>query len=55
MVFYFEPKLFKMEMTDELVKKYPNRIKFSPATNPYITFKLKDDDILKGIKEFLEY
>ena len=52
-VFYFEPSKFKMELTDILMKKYPNRIKFSPSSTPYITYKLKEDNILKEIKEFL--
>ena len=52
-VFYFNPNRFKMEIVDVLIKKYPNRIKFSPGANPYITYKLLNEDILKEIKEFL--
>ena len=40
----------------KILKKYGMRIKFSPAKNPYVTYKLKNiNDILKEIKEFLGY
>lgn len=55
-VFHFEKDRFNMECIDKLMKIYKNRIKFSPAAKPYITFKLKDrNKILSEIKEFLGY
>ena len=40
---------------DELIKKYGDRIKFSPGKEPYITYKLEDQsDILEEIKNFLK-
>ena len=54
-VFYFEPATFNMDIVDTLIKKYKNRIKFSPAQEPYITYKiLKASDTLSEIKEFLK-
>ena len=53
-VFYFEPSKFQMEMVDILIQKFRNRIKFSPAKEPYITFKIENmGKILEEIKEFL--
>ena len=53
-IFYFYEKTFDFAVVDKLLKKYGMRIKFSPAKNPYITYKLKNiNDILKEIKEFL--
>ena len=53
-VFHFERDKFNVDCIDKLMKIYRNRIKFSPATEPYITFKLKDKrKILDEIKEFL--
>ena len=55
-VFHFERDRFNVECVDKLMKIYRNRIKFSPATEPYITFKLKDRlKVLAEIKEFLGY
>ena len=55
-VFHFERDRFNVECIDKLMKIYRNRIKFSPATEPYITFKLKDKSrILDEIKEFLNH
>ena len=55
-VFHFEKDRFNVECIDKLMKIYRNRIKFSPATKPYITFKLKDKNkILSETKEFLGY
>lgn len=54
-VFYYEPDIFDMQMVDELIKKYKNRIKFSPAQEPYITYKLeKNGEVLNEIKNFLK-
>ena len=55
-VFYFDTSLFNMNMVDELVKKYRNKIRFSPAAEPYITFRLNnssDKNVIKEVKEFL--
>lgn len=53
-IFYFDEKTFDFQIVDKIVKKYGMRIKFSPAKNPYITYKLnKISDILEEIKEFL--
>ena len=54
-VFYFDEKFFDFSVVDGLIKKYGERIRFSPAASPYVTFKLKDSkDILKEIKSFLK-
>ncbi len=55
-VFNFEPSKFNMDIVDNLIKEFRNRIKFSPGTIPYITFKIdtnEDKKVLKEIKEFL--
>ncbi len=51
-VFMFEAEYFKMEWVDILLKKYRNQIKFSPAKDPYITYKIKND-VLEEIESFL--
>ena len=54
-IFYFDEKTFDFSVVDKILKKYGMRIKFSPAKNPYVTYKLKNiNDILKEIKEFLQ-
>ena len=54
-VFHFDEKKFNFEIVDKLMKVFRNRIKFSPAKEPYITFKLQDKkETLKECKEFLE-
>ena len=54
-IFYFDEKTFDFSVVEKLLKKYGMRIKFSPAKNPYVTYKLKNiNDILKEIKEFLQ-
>ena len=54
-IFYFDEKTFDFTVVDKLLKKYGMRIKFSPAKNPYVTYKLKNiKDILKEIKGFLQ-
>lgn len=54
-VFHYESGRFDIKMVDELIKKYKNRIKFSPAQEPYITYKIsRDNKILDEIKEFLK-
>ena len=53
-VFYFESDEFNFDVVDKLMKTFRNRIKFSPARDPYITFKLLDKKkILEEIKDFL--
>ena len=56
-VFYFNPSSFKMENLDTLIKKYRNKIKFSQAVQPYVTFKLdtiSSKNVFKEVKEFLK-
>ena len=53
-VYYFDESKFNIDIVDKLMKIFRNRIKFSPAKDPYITFKLKDrKNILEECKEFL--
>ncbi len=55
-VFYFDPKLFNMDVVDALVKEYKDNLRFSAGTEPYITLKLKDNNskvILAETKKFL--
>jgi len=52
-VFNFNPETFIMDI-DSIVKKYKNRVRFSPAREPYITFRLENqDNVLNEIIEFL--
>ena len=54
-VFYFEADKFNIDIIDKLMKKFRNRIKFSPAKEPYITFKLLNErNVLEEAIEFLE-
>ena len=54
-IFYFESDKFNFDIVDKLMKTYRNRIKFSPAKDPYITFKLLDrKKTLEECKEFLK-
>ena len=54
-VFYFESDKFNIDVIDKLMKKFRNRIKFSPAKEPYITFKLLNErNVLEEAIEFLE-
>ena len=53
-VFYFDEKTFDFNTVDKLINLYVNRIRFSPAKSPYITFDLRDvNKITDEIKEFL--
>ena len=55
-VFYFDSTKFNINIIDELIKKYKNRVKFSPGKIPYITIKIENSSskqIFKEIKEFL--
>ena len=53
-VFYFDERTFDFSTVDKLINLYVNRIRFSPAKSPYITFDLRDvNKITDEIKEFL--
>jgi transcription-repair coupling factor (superfamily II helicase) len=53
-VFYFDSTKFNFEVVDKLMKIFRNRIKFSPAKEPYITFKILDKkNLLNECKDFL--
>ncbi len=54
-VIEFVPELFDYTMVDKLIQKYKNRIKFSPAQRPYVTYKLQDTSKVIGeLEEFLK-
>ena len=54
-VFYFEQSKFNIDIIDKLMKKFRNRIKFSPAKEPYITFKLlNENNVIEEATTFLE-
>lgn len=53
-LFFFEQDRFNIDIVDKLMKTFRNRIKFSPAQMPYITFKLQDKkNTLEECKELL--
>ncbi len=53
-VYNFNPDNFTVNI-DNMVKKYGNRIKFSLAREPYITYKLENkDNVLKEVINFLD-
>ena len=53
-VYYFDTNRFNLDVVDKLMKQFRNRIKFSPAREPYITFKLLNKkNVLEECKEFL--
>ena len=53
-IFNFNPDVFEIDI-DSIVKEYGNRIKFSPAREPYVTYRLENSkDTLKEIIEFIE-
>ncbi|MDO5555382.1 MAG: transcription-repair coupling factor [Clostridia bacterium] len=52
-IFNFNPSNFNIDI-DNLIKKYKNQIKVSPAREPYITYKLiNNENILKEVEMFL--
>ena len=52
-VFNFNPDKFIINI-DEIINKYKNRVRFSPAREPYITYKLENPkNVLNEIKQFL--
>ncbi len=53
-IFNFNPDLFALDI-DKLIKEYKNRVRFSPAREPYVTYKLeKSEDVLNEILNFLK-
>ena len=56
-VFYYDKDKFDFNIVDKLMKKFVNRIKFSPSNvNPYITYHLhNENDVLNEIKQFLNF
>ena len=54
LVFTINPENFILDI-DKLIKKYKNRIKFSPAKEPYVTYKLENSsNIIHEITGFLQ-
>lgn len=53
-VYHFDKDLFDIDITEKLILKYKNRIKFSTSINPYLTFTLNSGEVLEEIKKFLE-
>lgn len=52
-VFNFNPETFAIDI-DSIVKKYENRVRFSPAREPYITYKLENsENVIDEVKDFL--
>lgn len=52
-IFNFEPEKFCLDI-DKLIKTYKEKVKFSPAKEPYITYKIEDiNNIIEEIKKFL--
>lgn len=52
-IFTFNPENFILDI-DKLINVYENRIKFSPAKEPYVTYRIEDENsILKEVVEFL--
>ena len=55
-VFYFDRQKFSTELVDNIIKKYNNKIKFSPGMEAYITLKLEnnsDKNVAQEVKKFL--
>lgn len=51
----FVPELFDYMSIDKLIQKYKNKIKFSPAQKPYVTYKLQNENKeIAEIEEFLK-
>ena len=55
-LFFFDKEKFNIEIIDKLMKKYRNKIKFSPSQQmPYITLSgVDENNKLQHIKEFLQ-
>ena len=53
-VFYFVKEKIKPEMVNTLITKYPMLVKFSNAVEPYVTLRIKENEIIiEKAKEFL--
>ena len=53
-VFSINPENFVLDI-DKLIKKYNNRIKFSPAKEPYITYRIDNSNaVLNEVIDFLK-
>jgi len=52
-VYNFDESRFDFNIVDNLMKKYTNRIRFSPAKEPYVTFRLRSENVLEECKQFL--
>ena len=53
-IFNFNPDNFTIDI-DSIIKKYNNRVKVSPAKEPYITYRLENNDnVLNEIIGFLK-
>ena len=54
-VYIFDAQKFNIDIVNPLIKEYGNRIKFSPGSQPYITYKLLGTGLnsLAEVKEFL--
>ena len=54
-LFTLDSKRFDMDKVSKLIEVYKDRIKFSSGVNPYITYKIKDENnIINETKKFLE-
>ncbi len=55
-VYHFEINEFRFEDLDKILKIYKNKIKFSPGSTPYVTYKMEEGEkVLDKCKEFLNY
>ena len=53
-IFTFMPESLSIDI-DKLINKYKNRIKFSPAKEPYVTYKIENQNkVLEEVVEFLK-
>jgi len=54
-VYIFDSQKFNVDIVNNLVKQYGNRVKFSPGSQPYVTYKISGEYLfsLNEIKEFL--
>lgn len=55
-VIWFDSMRFNMERLDILIKKYKEKLKFSPGKEPYLTYKIKPESekqLLKELEELL--
>ena len=54
-LFTFENSLFNSDCVQKLIKKYENKIKFSPGVKPMLTLHVSsenEEDLLKEVKQF---